>query len=168
MIVLVHKCRPKMKFPWLAWIIMVLQGMKPWKKDSFSHLSFSYTAITGNVKFCDATNKGGVKDMIAARFLGKYKIVGTTRLNLSKENPLGFQQWFEEHEGKKYSKIQLLGLLLKTLHIIKKNTWGFGTGRLTCNELIIDLIREYKKHPMRDSDDYDLNETMEIVDKYGY
>jgi len=162
MIVLVHKCRPaNHPAPITAWLIMLFQGMVPWKKESFSHLAISYFSTTHNHKFADSTAKG-VRDMRSKYFKKTYKIVETKRLNIPQDYDQ-FLMWFEEHEGKSYDKKQIVGLLLKALGLITFNKYGHNLNKLTCNELVLDLILWAFKRSVKDTDNYDLLMTWDEV-----
>lgn len=165
MIVRVHKCRPIMKLPILAWAIMIFQGMKPWKNESYSHMAISYMSITGEWKYADSTGKG-VRDMVEKFFTLHYRIVDTRLLDLQ-VRPEEFLKWFEENEGKEYDRWQIVGLALKVLGIFSFNKYGANWRKLTCNELVLSLLTRFKGMLSRDSDDYDLVETWNEVGKYA-
>lgn len=161
MIVRVHKCRPKMYFPILAWTIMLFQGMKPWKRDAWSHMAISYLSLTGIWKFADSTSKG-VRDMPDFQFLRHYEIVDTVLININ-FRPEDFLRWYEEHEGKEYDSWQIVGLALKTLGFISFNKFGANYRKLICNELVLSLLVRFKGLQIGDSDNYDLNYTWDTL-----
>jgi len=95
-------------------------------------------------------------------FKKTYKIVETKRLNIPQDYDQ-FLMWFEEHEGKSYDKKQIVGLLLKALGLITFNKYGHNLNKLTCNELVLDLILWAFKRSVKDTDNYDLLMTWDEV-----
>ena len=158
----VNRCRPRMKFPLIAWLIMILQGMMPWKKSSYSHMSLSYISITGNKKFIDATGKEGVKEMIASRFGKKYVVIESIMFTPS-INETQFQHWVEKHEGKPYDHSQIYGLFFKAIGLLTRNFFGENYKKLTCNELVLAFLNEFYSANILDSDDFDLNMTWDLT-----
>lgn len=161
MIVRVHKCRPIMKLPIFAWIIMIFQGMKPWKEDSWSHMAISYLSITGDWKFADSTSKG-VRSFPRNRFLMRYIILDTKILDI-KVRPEEFLRWFEEHEGKEYDSLQIVGLALKVLGFVSNNTIGNNWKKLICSELVLSMLSRFRGIKVVDPDSYDLLSVWELV-----
>ncbi len=161
----IHKCRPKdHPFPVLAWLIMMFQGMWPWHKKAYSHMAISYESISGRTKFADSTSKG-VRDMVSDVFLKKYAIVDSISIEIS-ANYNGFIDWFETIEGFMYDKLQLLGLLARSIDIITFNSMGSDLNKLTCNEVVLSLLIHFKNLEVKDTDDYDLNRTWREACKY--
>lgn len=158
----VNKCRPRFKLPIVAWLIMLFQGMLPWKKTSWSHMSISYTSITGNKKFIDATGAHGVTERIASRYAKKYVVIDSI-LFLIDANEIQFQHWVESQEGKSYDHGQLVGLALKLLGFFSVNTLGSNMRKLTCNELILSFLNEFKSANVLESDNYDLLMTWNLA-----
>ena len=68
-----HKCRNiAHPFPIVAWLIMIFQGMLPWKKESYSHMAISYGPY-----FFDVTGDKGCRLHNQKEYLATYKIVET-------------------------------------------------------------------------------------------
>lgn len=162
MIFEVHKCRPiNYTFPWVAWLIMIFQGMLPWDEESYSHFAASFHSETGAKKTADSTTKG-VRDMLQTRFLKKYRIVRTRKLHFDCSR-VEFLEWLESHEGKDYDTGQIKGLALKVTGLITFNKYGSNYKKLTCNELILSAIERFKTRTFGDPDNYDLNMTWNEV-----
>jgi len=165
MFISIHKCRPKdHPFPILAWLIMIMQGMKPWDEKAYSHMAFSYESATGRTKFGDSTSHG-VRDMISDIFLKRYEVVETIHINADC-TLTGFLDWFETIEGAFYDKLQIFGLLARSLSIISFNELGYNLKRLTCNEVVLYILIRFKGLKVKDSDDWDLNRTWSKACEY--
>lgn len=95
-------------------------------------------------------------------FKENYKIIETKRLNIPKSYD-EFLMWFEEHEGKKYDKKQILGLFFKLIGLISFNKHGENLKKMTCNELVLALILWAFKRSVKDTDNYDLLMTWDEV-----
>ena len=162
----INKCRPKVKFPIIAWLIMILQGMAPWNKTSWSHMSLSYTSITGNKKFIDATGTLGVTERIASRFAKKYTVIESMMFT-PEINETQFQHWVESQEGKMYDHGQIAGLLMKILGLTTINVLGDNFKKLTCNELVITYLNEFHNADIFNSDQFDLNMTWVLARTIG-
>ena len=160
MIVQIYKCRNKSHpFPLFAWLIMIFQGMKPWDKAAWSHMSMSVGS-----KFFDITGKG-CKEHYPEDFLETYTIIESHRLEYepTKED---FYEFFDSMRAKKYDKLQIFGLLLKGLNIISFNTIGHNMDKLVCNELIIAYLFHFNSFKFKDSDNFGLINTWNKVKEY--
>lgn len=160
MIISIHKCRNiKSKFPIFAWLIMIFQGMNPFNRDSWSHMSISI-----NDKFFDVTGDGCLEHA-SKSFFKKYRIVESHEI--SKEiTDVDFYDFFNEFRGRRYDKLQIVGLLLKSLGFISFNKIGRDFKRLICNELIIAYLAHFHNFKFKDSDNFDLISTWNKVKEY--
>lgn len=163
MIVRVHQCRSKGIKP-LAWVIMLLQGMNPFKRWAYNHMAISYVGQTGNWKYADSTYYNGVKiDQHESDFDKRYKITHTVRLDVPASDN-DFMLWLERHKDKQYDVEGLIGLALKTLKVLRRNPFGDDFRRMTCNELILSMISQFYGYTIGDSDNYDLLMTADLVE----
>lgn len=156
-----HQCRNvEHPFPVVAWSIMILQGMKPWDKDSYSHM-----AISADDLFLDMTSKNGCQLNPKEKFNKTYKVVGTHELSkeITKEE---FLEFFLEHKNKEYDRWQITGLALKMLGIISFNKWGDDLRKLVCNELLIAFLAKFNNFKFQDSDNFDLITTWNKAKEY--
>lgn len=165
MIVEIYKCRPLMKFPIIAWAIMILQRMNPFNDSSFSHVAIGFSSPTGNVKVLDATYKG-VFSMLKCKYLKKYRIIESVSINIE-SNEFNLYSWIERQEGKDYDKKQLFGMFLNLIGITKENKIGSGKRKLICCELVILLLNRFKGLGSKNTDKHDLIDTWEKVVEYG-
>tara|TARA_R110002012_G_scaffold303533_1_gene505342 strand:+ start:1127 stop:1609 length:483 start_codon:yes stop_codon:yes gene_type:complete len=156
----VHKCRNiKSKLPILAWLIMIFQGMNPFRKDSWSHMAIS---IDG--KYFDVTG-AGCKEHTEADFLKKYKLIESHQIKADL-TMTQFYDFFDQFRGREYDKLQIIGLLLKGLNVISFNFIGSDFKKLICNELIIAYLAHFHKFEFKDSDNFDLISTWHKVKEY--
>lgn len=161
MIVQIYKTRPR-KFNFISALIMLFQGMKPYSRNSFSHMAIGYITSGARHKIIDSTGKG-VRPMLASRFLEHNQVVDCRDIQLSCDR-LVFESWLDDQEGKEYDRIQIFGLFLEAIGLTKQNKIGSNYNKLTCNELVICMIDELTHNEISlDSDSYDLNETWSIV-----
>lgn len=145
----------KHPFPILSWLIRLVQRV------NYSHMAISYM-VDGQELTIDSTSKG-VREMLTRRFLQKYAICNVYEVNLNVSQKL-FKRWLNAHKGKFYSPMQIIGLLLMMLKIVKTNPWGHDSNRLTCNELVLLMISKFTYHKgLADLDDYDLAMTEQII-----
>lgn len=155
-----HKCRNiSHPFPIFAWAIMIFQGMLPWKKSSWSHMSLSQENNVFDARFT------GTQRSQMNNFLETYKLLETIELEFD-ITLVEVEEWFKKHEGKKYDYLQLFGLLSKYFGFVKVNKVGKNLDSLICSELLIDFLIEFKGLEVDDTDDYDLLNTWEILSDY--
>ena len=166
MIIEVHKCRNIVHpFPVIAWLIMLFQGMLPWRKSSYSHMAISITMENSNQRFFECRLKEGCREQTAEQFLKNYRLVESHQL-AEQRTYVEFMNWFRELEGRNYDKLQLWGLAAKTLKLLKFNKIGHNLEKLTCNELLIAYFSHFYELGYCDSDDFDLNMTWKIAKGY--
>lgn len=148
-----HKCRNiSHPFPIFAWLIIIFQGMVPWRKDAPSHMSISY-----GDNFFDVTGKG-CKEHSRTEFLKNYRIIESHEFDLD-ITTVEFYEFFDKFRGKEYDRLQIVGLLLKALNIISFNKIGYNMRKLICNELIVAYLAEFHGFKFKDSDNFDLINT---------
>jgi hypothetical protein len=70
-----------------------------------------------------------------------------------------FESFFSKYDGRKYGKVQLLGLLLKAFNIVRHNPFGKGAKRIICNELVILFLNHFGYTNIIDTDCFDLKDT---------
>jgi len=162
-----YKTKPKdHPFPIVAWLIMLFQGMNPFNKNSSSHRALGYVCPDGHTKVIDSTGKYGVSVHSIYDFTKKHKIVEETyfKLDLSCYD---VNEWVISILGRKYDKLQIFGLLIKRVFgFITFNSLGKNYRALTCNEVILNFIEEFKvvKQIIVDSDNWDLIMTDKLID----
>lgn len=160
MIVKFHKCRNKKHpFPLFAWLIMIFQGMLPWSKKAYSHMAIELNGVFIDCRFtgCHKSTDKEFKDI--------YKIVDTIKLNLLIDKADYFR-FFKKYEHVKYDFLQIFGLLLKFVKLLKVNTIGKDAKKIICSELIILFLSNYKDFKYEDSDNFGLNDTWCILEGY--
>ena len=157
--------RPKgIMFPIVAWLIMIFQGMNPFKKESYSHLAIRYVGKDDRFYIIDSTNSGKVSVKLESEFLKKYKIVNLALLPGVKYE--SFKEWENSILLREYDKLQIVGLFLKCIGIISKNKWGHNYKKMTCNEVVLNYLEKNLNLNFGDPDNYDLNMTWDIVKTY--
>jgi hypothetical protein len=163
-----YKCRPKSHpFPVVAWLIMLFQGMLPWKKDSTSHRAMGFVDRLGNTMIIDSTGDNGVSESTVEDFQLKYKTIEFIEYEAN-INHGEFKSWRRKTLNKKYDQLQVLGLLIKRLFgFISFNTIGKNYRSLTCNEVFISFIVDLNlmKFHIKDPDNWDLLMTDELAEK---
>lgn len=153
----IHQCYSRNKFPFNILAILI----KKFSKTNYSHYAISYEAETGTRIFCDSTSMG-VRGLPEPLFRKKYSLVHTWRP--AKDIPREyFLSWFEKHQGKGYGFIQIIGLLMKILRIVRHNPFGKGQKRIICNELVILYLNRFYNARIDDTDSLDLNDTEELI-----
>lgn len=150
-----------MKFPILAWLIMIFQSMKPWSDKAYSHMAISFLSQTGNWLYADSTSKG-VRVSNTENFKAKYKIIETIRVKVPEG--IAFGRWLEQHLGKSYDNWQIVGLAIRLFGFMSLNTLGANWAKMTCNELVLSLIWRFKGIDVVDPDLYDLKMTWKVVE----
>lgn len=163
------KCRPKINFPIIAWIIMLFQGMNPFKKSSNSHRALSY--FDGFQWWViDVTGSNPVEKKELYLFMRKYSIIESIEFKID----IGLntiENWYQSIKGVKYDHSQILGLSLKLLNIISFNCYGKNYKKMICSEVFINFCENILDLRLGDSDNYDLLETDRVAiwvrDNYG-
>lgn len=163
-----YKCRPKNHpFPVVAWLIMIFQGMAPWKKSSTSHRALGVLKRRNEIEVIESTGKHGVHVDSLDEFKKKYEIVE----EIGFRYPLGyndFHKWERSVVGLEYDYLQVFGLLLKRMFgFITFNSMGKNFKALICNEVILNFMIHFKimKDQVKDSDNWDLLMTDALIDK---
>lgn len=146
----IHQCTSRVKFPILAWIIMFVQ------RTDYSH----YAIQLNSTHVIHANKKGVVVDTIED-FQLHYRTLRIFDFIIPKDTIIF--DWVKEVRGRKYGFLQLWGISLVLLRIVKTNPFGRGWKRLTCNELILLFLNRFFGLQFNETDSYDLNRTeMEI------
>ncbi len=154
--------RPKgHPFPIIAWLIMVFQGMNPFKDSAYSHMIMGYESEAGACKIVDVSFSG-FRQIREDKFFEDYEIVGTKTREVDVTRA-GFLTWMEEHEGKKYDFLQIVGLMFKMLGLKKVNNAGLNFKSLICSELILSFLVRFDKLKVSDSDNWDLHMTWDKI-----
>jgi len=156
-----YKCKPKMNFPVFSWLIILFQGMNPFKRGSYSHMAIGYISETGEEKIADVTSLG-CRDRTKENFKKDYDLieVKTREYEIERKD---FLRWYEENEGKEYDNIQIAGLASKMISIVSFNKLGNNFKKLICSELILSFKVRFDSLEVEDSDNWDLNMTWEII-----
>lgn len=159
--VVAHKCRNiEHPFPIAAWLIMIFQGMKPWDSDSYSHMAISAEDDNEHL-FWDA-NFTGVQKRNREKFFETYELIESIELDV--DMTMGeFKAWASCYEGRRYSFIQLIGLLAKHFGLVKSNPIGRNLDRLICSELLLAFKVDNMNLKVKDTDDFDLISTWKII-----
>tara|TARA_R110002012_G_scaffold254101_1_gene433166 strand:- start:605 stop:1087 length:483 start_codon:yes stop_codon:yes gene_type:complete len=156
----VHQCRNiHVKIPIFAWLIMIFQGMNPFNKNAWAHMSISI-----GDKFFDVTS-AGCKEYTRDEFLKKYRLIESHQIKAD-ITTVEFYEFFDKFRGKEYDKLQIVGLLLKSLGFISFNFIGNDFKKLICNELIIAYLAHFHSFKFKDSDNFGLIDTWNKVKEY--
>jgi len=163
-----YKARPKNHpFPIVAWLIMIMQGMAPWKKQSSSHRALGYYCPKNKHRILDSTWATGFRDISFDEFSKQYKVVESSKIKTS-TNKSEFYEWKNSINGLKYDHLQILGLAIKRLFgFVTLNSIGKNFKALTCNEVILHFCIYFNltKVELGDPDNWDLVMTDELVDR---
>lgn len=155
MIVKVHQCLPIYHpFPIASWLIKY-----------FSKTNYSHYAIQCNNVVVDATGHD-VLPRSVYQFRQRYRVEKTFELNIDTDFE-GFVNWTLIYVNRKYSFLQVFGLLLMTLGFSKNNPWGNDDKRLICNELVLYLLADFTDFKPSDTDNYTLEQTEKVLRKYA-
>jgi len=161
------KCRPSNHpFPIVAWLIMLFQGMLPWRKESTSHRALLFTIGNTYAKVYDSNGSEGVNVSSFEDFITRYEIIESSQINasISKKD---IYKWTEKVLNAKYDYLQVFGLFLKrAIGFISFNSIGKNYKAMTCNELVLNFIQHFKlsEIKVKDSDNWDLLMTDKLVD----
>lgn len=159
------KVRPRSHpFPILAWTIMSLQKMPPWKTYAYSHQAIMFKR---NNKFyvIDSTSKG-VRVQSDIKFFEFYKMVDCKKLkNISEED---FENWKYSIIGREYDKSQLLGFIPAILFNKGDNKKGKNFKKMICSEVILHFLKTFENIYIHDSDDFDLKMTWELIPQLNW
>jgi len=157
----VHKCRSTYHpVPIVGWLIMIAQGMNPFSKKAYDHMSISYSD-----RMYDVTGNTGTDDWAYDYFLSKYKLIESHEFNLDVTD-IAFSEFWLEFSGTPYDRLQIFGLFFKSIGFKKFNTIGNNTSRLICNELVIVYLKRFHGFIYEDSDNFDLIDTWKIAKEY--
>ena len=147
--VFVLKCKRKGKLNILSWLIRL-----------FQQTEYSHFALRVGDLVIDSTLKG-VRFNASWEYKSRYTI--TEEEMLPRETTLTeFINWSLPHLNKSYGVLQIIGLALITIKLIKNNPFGANEKRLTCNELLLIHIKDFYNVTYSDGDDLDLNATEKI------
>lgn len=157
-----YKARPTYHpFPIVAWMIMIFQGENPFNKRSTSHRALGYQIMETDW-VVDSTGGHGVLDQTFHEFELKYKVIEKITFTLDIDTG-DFCQWVAAQKGKKYDRLQILGLIFKILGFITFNKMGKNYKKLTCNELVLNFVATYLKIPVGDPDNWDMLMTDNLI-----
>lgn len=162
MIVQFYKCRPKIKFPFVAWMIMLVEGMMPWKKDSYSHLAMGFHISTK--RSLDATGKG-VRNRSMSNFLKQYEIIEAREMDVL-ITPSSFINWIESVEEISYDHAGIFELLIEKLFRTKDLNIGHGYKMMSCQEIPLLFLDTFAGANIKNPDDYGLLSSWDVVSSY--
>ena len=157
----IYKCRnrnKRFKYLMTSWLIMILQGMNPFKKNSWSHMAMGFDG-----KYFDVTSAGCRER--GDFFLNQYDIVGTHELELD-ISIIEFYEWFNILRDREYDYLQLAGLASKVLGFVSFNRVGSNMRRMICNELVVSHLMKFYNLKIVDSDNWDLVMTWDKAKKH--
>lgn len=161
MIIGFHQCRPKIKFPAVAWVIMLFQKMMPWKKGSYSHIAISYYSETGSRRFVDSTGHG-VRDRYYKNFLHNYIVVNSIHKNFQDITNKSMKNWIECIEETHYDHLGIFGQMMNIITGKKLNI-GSRWKKLSCQEIPLHFFHYFFANEIKNSDDYDLRSSWEYI-----
>lgn len=163
MIVEILYCRPIYHpFPIVAWLIMLFEKMMPWKRTSYSHM-----AILIDNEVHDSTGTYGVQQTRLSNFVTRYQIVKKVKIKMP-VSPMDMIEFFHRHKGKKYDRLQILGLAIKNIFtFVTFNKLGHDKQKVVCSEYIVMFFQELLSYQTKDTDNYGLNDASALVRYYG-
>lgn len=161
MIIGFHQCRPRVKFPLVAWIIMLFQKMFPWKKESYSHIAMSYYPNQLSRRFIDSTGHG-VRDRLDKNFLHNYSIVRSIFYEYSSIDHVKMRKWVESIEETHYDHLGIFGQLMNIITGKKLNI-GSRWKKLSCQEIPLHFFHYFFANEIKNSDDYDLRSSWDYI-----
>lgn len=138
--------------------------IKLFQKTNYSHYAIKVAINPTKVYYYDSTLSGGVRRRDAKEFLKHNRV--TKVIPYSKK--ISYVMWSNfigKHIGKSYGTLQIVGLLLMIMKVIKSNPFGKGKKRLICNELIVLMLNHFNGTNIKDTDSLDLNDTEKILKK---
>ena len=122
------------------------------KMSDGSHFAIAFVSFTGEHMVLDASSKT-VRLVNATDFLGRYRVVRTTLVEVSYEL-IDIVSWYEKLLGESYGYMQYLGIMTKNV--------ALGSG-IICNELVLRFLNRFTTHITEQIDIKDLNKTREIL-----
>ncbi len=157
-------------FPIVAWLIMIFQGMAPWRRDSSSHRALAYSCCRiGELRVVDSTGSEGVQDRSYSEWSEQYRAVRKVTYATNKIDRLRFQEWIQEIEGLRYDHRQIWGLLAKQLlGFVTFNSFGKNFRALTCNEVVLSFLLHFglvSESDIGDPDNWDLVMTDNLLNR---
>ena len=144
------RCRSKHKFPVFSWAVRF-----------FQRANYSHFALVVDDRIVLDSSMRGVRFSWYNEYQKRYHIVGSDELRPVDLNQ--FINWSLPYLNTPYGKLQIIGLALIVMRLVKNNPFGKNAKRLVCNELVLLFLRDFYKIEVSDSDDYDLNATLEII-----
>lgn len=121
-------------------------------------------AMSIDGKYFDVTG-AGCKEYTESEFLKRYELVNSHQIKAD-ITIVEFYEFFDKFRGKEYDKLQIVGLLLKSLGLISFNRIGSDFRKLICNELIIAYLAHFHSFKFKDSDNFGLINTWNKVKEY--
>jgi len=163
-----YKCRPKdHPFPILAWLIMIFQGMAPWRKASTSHRALGYQDQNGMKWVVDSTGSHGVRLRYEPDFRDQYQVVSAQMFYIKNVDHFRLRTWIDSIIDIEYDQEQVWGLLAKRLFgFVTFNKHGKDWRSMICNEVILSLLTHFGMvdTQIRDPDNWDLLMTDQLID----
>ena len=142
------------KFPVVSKLIGLFQ------KTSYSHYALDFSDLL----VLDAT-KEGVQLRGKECFLKNNTVINEYELPNEFDSEKVFK-WAEEFDGRRYGFLQVFGIALMVLGLIKTNPFGKEQKAIICNELVLLFMQKFCGVDLYDTDDYDLNTTNKVICRY--
>jgi len=156
--------RPRKEwFPIVSWLIMTVQGMAPWSKQSYSHYALMYSMGPDHEMIIDSTGVDGITITHSKNFWKKYKLVKMKELPPPMTAHL-FNIWVKRIIGRKYDFLQIGGVLLRVMGVISFNKAGKNYQRMICSEVILNYLEKFNGMNFGDPDNYGLLMVSDVID----
>ena len=151
----IHRCSSRNKFPFNIGSILI----KFFSGTDYSHYAISFIAMSGREMFFHSNFKG-VHLETKSRFLSSYDIKQSSTVE-PKISYAGIYSFVDNYLGAKYGFMQVFGLFLITIGILKNNP--FGSNKIICNELIVMMLDRFYDLNIDDFDGINFKHTEEII-----
>ena len=111
------------------------------QKKGYNHYAIEFRDKNNDIFYIDAT-RHGVHMYNYVNFQDRYKIEGGYVLEFDGDDEDIFS-WYFKYRGNGYGYLQILGIFLKSLRLVRRNPFRDGPKRMICTELVAHFVNEF-------------------------
>ena len=126
------------------------------QKKGYNHFAIEFRDSDNDIYYIDAS-RHGVEMYDYVNFQNKYKIEGGYVLEFDGHAD-DIYEWYYKHSGNEYGYLQIIGIFLKSLSLVRRNPFRDGPKRMICTELVARFVNEFTGPYFKEPDSVNLKQ----------
>jgi len=146
-------------------LLVFSKAIKMFQDLPYSHYALVFEDEYGQMKTIDASARTVHQESLD-NFKKKYNIIRVYELSELTKTYKEFREWLHPIEGQNYGFMQVVGLLLLSLGLTRRNIFSNGTDKFICNEFILRFLYFQDEIPEFKFDNWDLVRTRKYLESH--